>query len=259
MTPLEFLEFRDFLYPASGFQSFQWRLIETKLGLKIDQRVRFDESPFYKFLKPAQADTMKSVLSQTSLFDGIQSWLERTPYCKDELFDFWSVYVSSMEKSLLADKEILVNHPGLGPEQKAKSLQQLEMALKQVDSFRKESDYKKLQEAGHFRLSFKAFRSALFIQLYREVPILQIPHRLIQCLMDLEEKLTEWRQRHAQMALRMLGRKIGTGGSSGHDYLKQTSDQHRIFGDFFALSTFYLPRKLRPHLPDQVKTLLGSE
>ena len=31
MTPLDFLEFREFLYPASGFQSFQWRCFETKL------------------------------------------------------------------------------------------------------------------------------------------------------------------------------------------------------------------------------------
>lgn len=31
MSPLDFLEFRDYLLPASGFQSFQFRLIENKL------------------------------------------------------------------------------------------------------------------------------------------------------------------------------------------------------------------------------------
>ncbi|HET9772671.1 MAG TPA: tryptophan 2,3-dioxygenase family protein, partial [Acidimicrobiia bacterium] len=31
MTPLDFLEFRDVLIPASGFQSVQFRLIENKL------------------------------------------------------------------------------------------------------------------------------------------------------------------------------------------------------------------------------------
>lgn len=35
MTPMDFLEFRDYLVPASGFQSFQFRLVENKLGLKI--------------------------------------------------------------------------------------------------------------------------------------------------------------------------------------------------------------------------------
>jgi len=33
MTPADFLDFRDYLFPASGFQSLQFRLIETRLGL----------------------------------------------------------------------------------------------------------------------------------------------------------------------------------------------------------------------------------
>ena len=34
MTPMDFLDFRDLLVPASGFQSLQFRLIETRLGLR---------------------------------------------------------------------------------------------------------------------------------------------------------------------------------------------------------------------------------
>lgn len=34
MTPLDFLEFRNYLTPSSGFQSLQWRLLENKLGLR---------------------------------------------------------------------------------------------------------------------------------------------------------------------------------------------------------------------------------
>ena len=34
MTPLDFLDFRDHLSTASGFQSLQFRLLENKLGLK---------------------------------------------------------------------------------------------------------------------------------------------------------------------------------------------------------------------------------
>lgn len=33
MTPSDFMDFRDFLFPASGFQSFQFRLVENKLGM----------------------------------------------------------------------------------------------------------------------------------------------------------------------------------------------------------------------------------
>src|SRR5215475_4337942 len=35
MTTLDFLEFRNHLLPASGFQSKQFKLIEAKLGLKM--------------------------------------------------------------------------------------------------------------------------------------------------------------------------------------------------------------------------------
>ena len=38
MTPMDFLDFRDLLTPASGFQSVQFRLIENKIGLQKHQR-----------------------------------------------------------------------------------------------------------------------------------------------------------------------------------------------------------------------------
>ena len=34
MTPMDFLDFRDLLRPASGFQSWQFKTLEAKLGLK---------------------------------------------------------------------------------------------------------------------------------------------------------------------------------------------------------------------------------
>ena len=40
MTPMDFLEFRDLLVPASGFQSEQFRTIETRLGLTRAARLR---------------------------------------------------------------------------------------------------------------------------------------------------------------------------------------------------------------------------
>ena len=41
MTSLDFLEFRNYLSPASGFQSHQFRKIEVMLGLKINNRHQF--------------------------------------------------------------------------------------------------------------------------------------------------------------------------------------------------------------------------
>ena len=37
---------RDFLTPASGFQSTQFRLLEIRLGLKEKQRVQYAQCPF---------------------------------------------------------------------------------------------------------------------------------------------------------------------------------------------------------------------
>ena len=38
MSSVDFLEFRNFLIPASGFQSVQFKLIEAKIGLRIEGR-----------------------------------------------------------------------------------------------------------------------------------------------------------------------------------------------------------------------------
>jgi tryptophan 2,3-dioxygenase len=41
-------------------------------------------------------------------------------------------------------------------------------------------------------------------------------------LVDLDEGVQEWRYRHVKMVERTIGNKIGTGGSSGVDYLRST-------------------------------------
>jgi tryptophan 2,3-dioxygenase len=76
-------------------------------------------------------------------------------------------------------------------------------------------------------------------------------------MMDLDENLTTWRYRHALMAQRMLGSKIGTGGSSGHQYLKRAADNNRVFIDLFNLSTYLIPRSRRPNIPDEIKKQLN--
>ena len=52
-------------------------------------------------------------------------------------------------------------------------------------------------------------------------------------------------------------RKIGTGGSSGYKYLKDTAANHTIFSDFSNLSTFIIPRSQLPILPSELIEKLG--
>jgi tryptophan 2,3-dioxygenase len=54
----------------------------------------------------------------------------------------------------------------------------------------------------------------------------------------------------------MIGAKIGTGGSSGHDYLSQTAQAHTVFTDLFNMSTYLVPRSLLPELPADVERAL---
>ena len=87
--------------------------------------------------------------------------------------------------------------------------------------------------------------------------LLQQPaNALLQSLLDVDNLLTQWRHRHALMVHRMLGVKIGTGGSSGYHYLRATASQHRIFTDLFNIATFLVPRDSLPPLPGNIEELM---
>src|SRR5690606_18457752 len=116
--------------------------------------------------------------------------------------------------------------------------------------------YAKWKDSGKTRLSQKALLSAIFIYLYRDLPALQMPFKILNALVEVDEKFTTWRYRHAIMVQRILGTKIGTGGSSGHEYLRSTTERNRAFIDFFNLATFLIPRDSMPKLPQTVKDQL---
>ena len=116
---------------------------------------------------------------------------------------------------------------------------------------------KELQKQEHFRLSAKALQAALLVQLYRDQPVLQLPFRLITSLQDMDELFTTWRYRHALMVKRMLGARVGTGGSSGFKYLHDAAEKHRVFKDLFQLTTFFIPRSQIPKLPQKMEEELG--
>jgi tryptophan 2,3-dioxygenase len=59
---------------------------------------------------------------------------------------------------------------------------------------------------------------------------------LCERFVDLDEGLQEWRYRHVKMVERTIGRKIGTGGSAGADYLRATLF-HPVFPDLWSIRT----------------------
>jgi tryptophan 2,3-dioxygenase len=257
MTPLEFLEFRDMLIPASGFQSLQFRTLENKLGLKRDQRLKYNQADYDQSLKPEQRSDVAQTEGAPNLFDRVNRWLERTPFLKMSGFDFWDIYKRTVEDSLLAELKIIQQNPQLGAQDLARNQAILEGSLQSFRALFDERAYAKARANGEWRLSYTAVHAALLIQLYRDQPALQLPFRLLTALMDIDEWFTTWRYRHALMAKRMLGSKVGTGGSSGFQYLKDATDKHKIFQDFFQLTTFFVPRSKIPALPVEVQRELG--
>jgi len=257
MTPLDFLEFRDVLIPASGFQSMQFRTLESRLGLKREQRLTYNQASYDQALKPDQRTHMQKIEADTSLFERVEKWLERTPFLKMEGFNFWQSYKAAVETALQSDLDIIQNHPALTPEDRARNQKMLEGSLESFRALFDENKYNEARARGEWSLSYTAIHAALLIQLYRDQPALQLPFRFLTTLMDMDELFTTWRSRHALMAKRMLGSKVGTGGSSGYQYLKDAADKHKVFSDLFQLTTFFVPRSKIPPLPAEVQRALG--
>ncbi len=252
MTPLDFLDFRDHLFPASGFQSAQFRLVENKLGLRVEDRLKLGGSPYTSRFNPEDRDLVTRSEVEPSLFDLVEGWLERTPFLDFEDFSFRAAFQDAVKRRLEADRAIVESNPRLSDLDKAAQLKDFEVTFEQYEAVFDPVKHAEQQAAGRLRMSHRAFQAALFITLYRDQPALQEPFRLLEHLMDIDEGFTVWRYRHAQMVLRMIGRRIGTGGSAGAKYLERSAERSRVFGDLYNLSTFLIPRADRPPLPDGI-------
>ena len=257
MTPMDFLEFRDLLTPSSGFQSVQFRLIENKLGMRAEDRIQYGKQRYDKFLDDKDTNEVVASENEPSLFDLLEKWLERTPFLQMDEFNFWASYQTAVEKMIESDIEKIKSNTQFDQDTLDVSLKQYDFIQMTYDALFDEKKYKQLQKDGHRRLSQKATLGALFIQLYRDEPITQLPHRLLTQLVNIDQLFTSWRNRHRLLVFRMIGVKIGTGGSTGHAYLKKTAEKHSVFRDIANLSTYIIPRSSLPELPAELKKELG--
>ncbi|MCI0679537.1 MAG: tryptophan 2,3-dioxygenase [Actinobacteria bacterium] len=252
MTPLDFLDFRDYLFPASGFQSAQFRIVENKLGLRRSDRLKLAGAVYTERFSDEDRSAVETVEQEPSLFELVEGWLERTPFLDQGDFDFWSSYREAVHRRIAADREVVRANPLLTETEREAQLEDFESVIRQYEAIFDSERHRLEVDSGRLRMSHRAFQAALFITLYRDEPALQEPFHLLELLMDIDEGFTTWRYRHAQMALRMIGRRIGTGGSAGAKYLERSAERSRIFGDLYNLSTFLVPRADRPELPESI-------
>lgn len=238
MTPMDFLDFRDMLRPASGFQSWQFKLLEARLGLKFEKR--HGQEYYISQLKEEQVQLIKNAEKQPSVLQLVNSWLSRMPFFEEK--ENWKNYESA--KGGFWEDYINIY---------SESLADAESANKQL--------YNSLFEEGtsdaNASLSTRARRSALFIMLYRGYPMLHLPYQLLNNLLEIDEQLSTWRYRHMNMVHRMIGSRIGTGGSTGRDYLGGAVQKHYIFSEIAQLTSFLIERRRLPKLSREMEQRLG--
>lgn len=253
MTAQEFLEFRDYLFPASGFQSFQFRLLEIKLGVSPEQRLN---SRWILNIASQHQHLLRETQQEPSLFDYVERWLRNIPFRDFRGYSFQKSYESAISEMFRIERENIVTRIPEGIERNA-LLSELARTFRTFESVYNRDVHEEMIRTKRRRLGFRATAASLMIMLYQDEPMFQLPARLLQVLVDVDEQLNQWRYRHSQMVHRMIGVKVGTGGSLGHSYLKQTIDSQKVFADLANLSTLLIPRRLLPPLPaelsDQMK------
>ena len=277
LTPQDFLGFREKLTPASGFQSFQMRELEIVLGLETHQRETYGNTDALDHIRelaeksPAGALAWKrlgSALEEArqgrTIRDVLYEWLYRTPIdgsSPDSPHDDTVVeaFLARYEAALQAHYDRQIRRmvaTGLTAANEvearfARSLQTARGFLAAEDITA--DDLPEGTDLAAARARRRRQRAGLlFIESHRDLPLLAWPRTLVDTVVEVEEQLVLFRTRHARMVERVIGRRVGTGGSSGVDYLDRTT-RHRIFGDLWSVRTLLLPKELVPPVADPTR------
>ncbi len=173
LTPAEYMEFRGSLGKASGFQSYQNRLIEFALGYK--------QSHILKIYEKDQE---------------LASELE-TAYRAPGIYD---VAIRALARAGFAITPELLTRD--------------------------------------FSVTYQGDSSVAdaWLEVYRNVDDYWDLYQLAEKLVDIEDSHQQWRFRHMKTVERIIGFKMGTGGSSGVNYLKSVLD-HRFFPELWDVRT----------------------
>lgn len=173
LTPAEYMEFRDTLGNASGFQSYQYRLIEFALGYKTPHILKIYRKD------PELLKELEEAYHAPGLYD---------------------VAIEALAKAGLELDEEIINR-----------------------------DYSVLYE-------YNESVEKAWMEVYRDVDKYWNLYQLAEKLVDIEDWFQQWRFRHMKTVERIIGLKMGTGGSSGVGYLKKVID-HYFFPELWALRT----------------------
>lgn len=275
MTTRDYLAFRDKLSPASGFQSAQLREIELLMGLSDSQRIPLGhEGTYMQALRSpdgSESPASRRVAARRSdlptLKDAIEAWLHRTPIqgsTPDQPGDeqvvqrFIDAYCEAQAREVEAAAALAV-HDALTDRDVDRLRERYAREKAGARLFLEARDLPEdASEATRARV--RRVRAALvFIESYRELPLLAFPREVLDALVAVEQAFVIFRQRHARMVERVIGRRVGTGGSAGVDYLDQTALRYRIFHEVWATRTLLVRRDALPPLDRPEAYALGVD
>ncbi len=187
LTPQDFLDFRDKLVPASGFQSFQMREIEIVLGLDPALRESSDFGDPIKVILDLAKESpsgnlararIEAALEETSLRHTLHDWLFRTPITGSAPTDandrqvveaFIADYLKAMTTHHAEQVKIYNEH---GTVAEATAERRFAAVLDGARSFLAADD---VADENRWH-AMRARGALLFIESYRELPLLSWPH-----------------------------------------------------------------------------------
>ena len=177
-----------------------------------------------------------------SLNELLTNWLSRTPIngslpTQSNDGQVVSNYINSHLEAMNEHSKTVISHfKSIGHGNESTLGDRLQKSIQGAKDF--------LIPDGHVNRSRAGL---LFIESYRNLPLLAWPRTLIDSFVEVEESILLFRNSHARMVERMIGRRMGTGGSSGVDYLDATL-KYRIFVDLWAVRSILVKRDLLPEV-----------
>jgi tryptophan 2,3-dioxygenase len=257
LTTRDYLEFRDQLIPASGFQSAQVREIEVMLGLADAARVPLGKQKSYKDALQGEGGTPSPALlrvqarieDRPTLKDALYAWLTRTPiyggaHSEEGTVHFLRRFLDAHRKDGERRMEIAAKAAGSAVDAgEVRARYEREMKNAEVFLFA-EDDPAADADTRRKRRDVRA--AAVFLESYRELPRLAWAREVVDSVIEMEQAMIVWRQRHARMVERVIGRRVGTGGSAGVDYLDETALRYRVFVDLWGVRAILLRAPLLP-------------
>lgn len=256
LTTRDYLEFRDRLIHASGFQSAQLREIEILLGLDDTLRVPYGRMTDYKEAlatghakSPALSRVESRIATGPSLKTVLYEWLSRTPIEGSDNTESSNRFIEAFIRAYRAENQRRIRLATVEPSQvEADRLRErYERDAAMAEAFlHGEDDPQAPPEVRAFRKRVRA--GILFLESYRELPRLAWPREVVDTIIEMEQAMIVWRQRHARMVERVIGRRTGTGGSAGVDYLEQTAERYRIFSELWTVRSLLLRKAMVPRI-----------